>query len=194
MKVYIGSYCRWVGPYQISEWLLHYPVKWKWITEDQEHDFGGWLNNHYIGDFCRWIHSFQKRKVEIQIDDHDTWNAFTTISMIVHPLLVKYRDDLHGAGFVDEEDVPEHLRVSAAPELTDVEKNNGHVDDNFHKRWEWVLDEMIFAHAYHANDEAEMMFYDEITNKWDNEAEEKTRERVNNGMRLFAKYYRGLWD
>jgi hypothetical protein len=32
------------------------------------------------------------------------------------------------------------------------------------------------------------------THEWDKEGYDKHSKRIDNGLRLFGKYYRGLWD
>jgi hypothetical protein len=56
------------------------------------------------------------------------------------------------------------------------------VDENYFKRWDYVLDEMIYAFEQVQDDCCI------------NLAEETEWKRVNNGLRLFGKYYTGLWD
>jgi hypothetical protein len=112
-----------------------------------------------------------------------------TLSMLIHPMLEQLKETKHGSGHVDDEDVPEELRSTSAPELTKDQKDCGHTDDNFHKRWDWVLDEMIFAHYSQFND-WEDKFYDSK----DYDAMREIEKRIANGYRLFGKYYQGLWD
>lgn len=83
------------------------------------------------------------QKVEVHIDKWDTWNMDHTLSHIVLPMLKQLKKTKHGAPNVDKEDVPRHLW----PEEQDVlrYKEVGETDDNFFKRWDWVMDEMIFA-------------------------------------------------
>jgi hypothetical protein len=49
---------------------------------------------------------------------------------------------------VDDVDVPKELRSTSAP----AKENEWDTDDNHHKRWEWVLNEMIFAFEHHLDD------------------------------------------
>ncbi len=96
-----------------------------------------------------------ERKIKIQIDKWDTWSMDHTLSIIIHPLLVQLQATKHGAPLVDDEDVPEELRSSSAP----PKKNEYDTDDNFHKRWDWVLDEMIWAFAQKVDDKADDQFH-----------------------------------
>ena len=46
-----------------------------------------------------------ERKIKIEIDDYDTWDAYTTLSYIIHPLLVRYKEknDCHPGNLTEEE-------------------------------------------------------------------------------------------
>ena len=43
-----------------------------------------------------WPKTSDNRKVDIQIDKWDTWNADGTLAMIIYPMLVQLRDTKHG--------------------------------------------------------------------------------------------------
>ena len=66
----------------------------------------------------------------------------------------------------------------------------GETDDKFFKRWDWVLDEMIYAFDCKANKDDVYMRFD-IKDK---DAMNAEQERISNGFRLFGKYYESLWD
>jgi hypothetical protein len=154
----------------------------------------------------------QKRKMNIRVDYYDVWGADHTLAKIIHPVLVKLQEVKHGSPHVDDEDVPEHLRSTAAP----PKENEWETDDNLHLRWEWVLAEMIWAFEALGNDEFEDQFYSgesdwdfvkiegstyytmehgpKHTFKVDEEGMKAAYARIANGTRLFGKYYRGLWD
>ena len=160
----------------------------------------------------------RKRKIKIRIDDYDIWNADYTISLVVLPMLKLLKEQKHGSPSVDDEDVPEHLRTTAATPLTEEEKDTGHTDDLWEARWNWVLDEMIHTFECTANPDWEDQFYSgEHDIKWvdvefegkkmkqmthgpnhtfkaDYDAMKKAWERRKNGLRLFGKYYHALWD
>lgn len=241
MRVKIGPYNNWFGPYQLAEKILFWIPKEKDKygfphTAKRVHNFGEWLAHgsiepepeigDVIGDnddrhetwiykLLRWIDKKKKRKIHVHIDRWDTWSMDNTLSYIILPMLKQLKATTHGAPWVDDEDVPEHLRSTAAPELTEEQKNVHDVDDNHFKRWEWVLDEMIFAFQSGVDDNWEDQFttgeYDFRSKKteddlyqmvegpkhtavtdWD--ARKAYAERMKNGYRLFGKYYQGLWD
>jgi hypothetical protein len=203
MKVFIGKYRSWVGPFQIADWLQKVGV-----SEDRCDKIGDYLANTWLMNFCEWIHSKKKIKTKIRIDDYDVWSADYTLSLIILPVLKKLKEVQHGAPHVDDEDVPEGLglRSIEAPQ----KENDWDIDENHFKRWDWIMDELIWTFEQLASeDDGENQFYDhsECTKdsedildwskskvKVDHEGLKKHQERIQNGLRLFGKYYRGLWD
>jgi len=199
MKVYMGPYKTWYGSYQLVDKLFFW-IDRKGIFADDDPRYNRWdyrlsewlgdkLSDTWVNDVCLWFNEKRTRKVRIHIDEYDTWSMDHTLSMIIHPMLEQLKAEKHGAPHVDDEDVPEELRSTAAPELTEEQKNYGHSDDNFFKRWDWVLDEMIFAHASQFND-----WEDEYYDRKDFDGMRVIQDRIQNGYRLFGKYYQALWD
>jgi len=199
MKVYIGPYINWIGPYQIADKIFFW-VDRKGIfpDDDPRHErwdyiacekLGDWLADTWVSKFCNWYYGKKKRNIKIRIDDYDVWSMDHTLSLIILPMLLKLKEVKHGSPLVDDEDVPEHLRSTAAPELTEEENRYGSTDALFHDRWSWVIDEMIFAHESLNND-----WQDEYYDRKDYDGMRVVEKRVGNGFRLFGKYYQGLWD
>ena len=178
MKVYIGPYVNWFGPHQIAEKLLF----WKNEDDDTVYEFGRTLGkSKLLVAICKYIDSKRARKIQVRIDNYDTWSMDHTLAHIVTPMLKQLKEKTHGAPYTDDEDVPEHLRKSAAPPT----ENDWDTDENFFKRWEWIIDEMIFAFESKLNDD------------WDHGEWEDRRvieERIQNGFVLFGKYFQNLWD
>ena len=237
MKVNIGNYTNWFGPYQLAELLMFWVPKEKdeygfEHTADRVHKFGEWLAHgsvwtepevgdiHKWGDrphtwlykFLSWIHSKQGRTIKVHIDRWDTWSMDNTLAYIVLPMLKQLKETKHGAPYVDLKDVPKELH---GKKLTKKQKDNGEVDDKHFERWDWVLDEMIFAFDSKVNDGWEEQFetgeYDlqwkkledgisqmvegpKHTKVYDWEARKIYEARIQNGFRLFGKYYNNLWD
>lgn len=214
MKVYIGPFREWIGPYQIAEKLLFWMNKY---DDRRVYKFGEWLaggddKDSLLMKFCEWVYSKRPRKVEVRIDRYDTWNMDTTLTYIILPMLKQLQKDKHGSPMVDMEDVPEELRCVVVD----------HEDATIHKRWEWVLNEIIFAfeHKHPDNDwedayrsgefdhkfvvcktdaDGEPLMYQmengpNHTYQCDYAGIQKVEERIQNGFKLFGKYYQGLWD
>ena len=90
----------------------------------------------------------------VRIDRWDTWSMDHTLAHIVLPMLRQLRQTKHGSGSVDDEDVPEHLRSTVAQ----PQENDYDIDSNFHARWDWALDEMIFAFEHKVDDSWQEQF------------------------------------
>jgi len=119
----------------------------------------------------------RKRKVKVHIDDYDVWSANHTMALVIHPVLVRLKEKKKGAPWTYDEDVPEHLRSSVF-----AKKNEWDTDKNHFARWDWIMTEMIWAFEQELNEE------DGFT------SDPEIEKRKQNGRRLFAKYYNGLWD
>ena len=154
------------------------------------------------------------RKNEVKLDKEDSWSADWTIAQIAHPLLKQLQETKHGAPFVDDEDVPEELRsTSCAPK-----ENEWDTDANWFKRWDYVLDEIIFAMQEISNyNENEPKMYKHVGDLEFGEIDESTglgeikslgveripemeepnrqyHKRIQQGCVLFGKYFQNLWD
>ena len=127
-----------------------------------------------------------EQKVSVRIDDHDTWSMDHTLAHIVLPMLVQLKRTHHGAPFTDDEDVPEELRSTSAP----PKEKEWDTDDNHFKRWDWILDEMIWAFNQKCRDD----WMDDYDYSWASVEAIVHQERMTNGFKLFGKYYESLWD
>jgi hypothetical protein len=153
--------------------------------------------------------SSKERKVSVRIDKWDTWNMDTTLAHIVLPMLKQLKQTKHGSPYVALDDVPEHLH----PE---IKSEDGTTDSTHFERWDYVMDEMIFAFESKLKDwedqfwkvRPEIDFSDYLEDegkdvtplRWKVEGEcdwegmRAYQARITNGFRLFGKYYEGLWD
>jgi len=186
MKVYIGPYKNWFGPYQATNWLRTFLNEaWvDWITEKLPEAPFTWFNDLF------------QRKIKIRIDDYDVWGMDHTLSYIIYPMLLKIKQDKHGTPYVDDIDVPEEIRSTAAGVVMPTEE--GGMDSNFEKRWEWVLDQMIYSFSALVDEEnsIEDSFFktdEDGKSHFDREGHQKESEKVQNGFILFGKYFRSLW-
>ena len=239
MKIKIGPYENWYGPYQLAETLCFWAKKEKDEygiprKPDWVHNFGEWLahgsvepepevgeirswdrerHETVLSKFLTWIHSKKKRTIKVHIDRWDTWSMDDTLAHIILPMLVQLKATKHGAPQVDIDDVPKHLKPTK--KALAAYNKDGTTDEQFFERWDWVLDEMIFAFDSKVNDgwedqfetgESDLQFLQledgmsqmvegpNHTKVYDWEGREKYEERIANGFRLFGKYYQNLWD
>lgn len=218
MKVVIGPYKSWIGPYQIAELLCWWVPKiqdaddWRARKPDWVHDFGTWLsedkqgNDSWLTKFCNWVESKRKRQVYIKIDKYDSWSADHTLALIAVPLLKQLQATKHGAPLVDDLDVPEGLGLRSYE--TDKLPSDGDVDSNHFRRWDWVLAEIIWALEQKTSDRCEQQFYSEknpdlkttdFNAMMDNLVVDRPglqawQARKSQGLQLFGKYFENLWD
>jgi hypothetical protein len=232
MRIKIGPYKSWIGPYQIAEKICFWSPKIKDEygfprTQDWVHDFGTWLaedkngNDTWLTKLCQWVDSKKKRKVKIHIDRYDIWSMDHTLAMIVLPMLKQLKESKHGSAMVDPEDVPESMRFTDTEDWDSQlcfdfykESDTQKIQCDVHDRWDWVLNEMIFAFESYTHDWeekyrsgehdmqwkklengcSEMVYGPNNTYECDYEGLAKEQKRIDNGLRLFGTYYQGLWD
>ena len=225
MKVYMSGYrYHWVSPYTILKavcfWEKDEDVFYN-HTDDPNHKYEKWVNR--LMPFCTaWtkLLDFVHPKIQyVKIDTYDTWSMDHTLAHIVLPMLRQLKATKHGAPLVDDQDVPEGigLRSTEAP----AKENEWDIDSNHFQRWDWVLDEMIFAFECKLDDSWEDAFregeidwksvpcaWDENgkptmyemqdgpnnTYKCDYDGMKVVQDRIQNGFRLFGRYYQNLWD
>jgi hypothetical protein len=187
MKINIGIYINYFGPYHLAEKILF----WKDPDSDAVDALGDRLSESFVGAFLSWIYSKQRRTNEIRIDKYDTWDMFSTLATIILPMLKQLKATKHGSPAVDDKDVPKHLRSTVTPATDTCD-----VDVLLHQRWDWVMDEMIWAFEQIVDADSDSQFFDHSTipGTLDIEGWKAYNKRINNGTRLFGVYFRGLWD
>jgi len=245
MKIYISKYRdHWISPYTMLDYMFWWTdwskcSRWKLsdTLEDEARAIKGeksrfverpeWCEKWSdrltpISRALQWIGQKVYPRVEyVKIDRWDTWSMDHTLGMIALPMLKQLKETKHGAPLVDDEDVPEELRSTAAP----PKENEWDTDANHFRRWDWVMGEMIFAFECKVDDSWEDQYRsgeidlvwkpvdrdgNEVpkgehshyqmehgpndTYKCDYDAIREVEKRIDNGFRLFGKYYRGLWD
>ena len=215
MKVYFSGYRNhWLSPYTILEKVFY----WREIDYD-EPIIEKWSNR--LNPLCvaaQKFLDFVHPKIEyVKIDRYDTWSMDHTLGRIVLPMLKQLKASKHGAPYTDDEDAPEELKSTTAP----AKENEWDTDGNHFKRWDWIMDEMIFAFECKADDSWEDAFREGVidwktvpsawdengkptlytmedgpnnTYKCDYDGMKVVQDRIQNGFRLFGKYYQGLWD
>jgi len=144
------------------------------------------------------------QRVKVRIDRWDTWSMDSTLAPIILPMLVQLKTTKHGAPWVAVTDVPKELRPSKK-EVLEYTKD-GSTDPRFFERWDYILDEMIWAFEQKNRDHWENDYYGPYIEsedskplgghfEWiDDKGRQAHQERMTNGFRLFGKYYENLWD
>ena len=224
MKVYKSCYrSHWISPLTIVERIFFW-TPWSrqgrihLVVEDADYvPTPAWAEKlaDLIEPFSRvlqWFLDLVHPQINVvKIDRWDTWSMDHTLADIILPMLKQLKETKHGAPFTDDEDVPEYLRSHMAQ----PKENEWDTDSLHFMRWDWILDEMIWAFEQKVDDDAEGQFFDhsaydgsrlgdqeyldDITNnlskvKYDKAGHEAWSQRKANGFRLFGKYYENLWD
>lgn len=208
MKIWISKYRNhWLSPYVILKKVLF------WVDEDKIYNIKNKPNNPYdkwinlLEPFCISLQKFldfiHPRWTYIKIDRWDTWSMDHTLAEIILPMLKQLKKDKHGAPYTDDEDVPEYLRSHMAQ----PKENEWDTDSLHFMRWDWILDEMIWAFEQKTIDDDEGQFFEHAENgdklPWDKDYERPTvdwdklkahQARKKKGYELFGKYYEALWD
>lgn len=143
-----------------------------------------WLYNHSIN---LYLDKRPGQKIKVRIDPWDTWSMDHTLAPIIVPMLKQLKETKHGSPWTDDEDVPEELRSTNAP----PKENEYDTDKYHHDRWDWIMDEMIWAFEQKCRDDWMEDYY---YNKSDTDGANAHQARMSNGFRLFGKYYENLWD
>lgn len=219
MKVYLSNYRNhWLSPYTIMGGVLYWK-KWtdpKFNLFDDENEYlVKWLEP--ACELLQKILNFVHPQIEyVKIDKYDTWSMDSTLAKIILPMLKDIRASKCGAPATNDKDVPKHLRsTSASPK-----ENSWDTDALWFDRWTWILDEMIFAFQcivdntweeefytgtidrvmkaveYDENGKPTLYSYEKGPNhtyEFDKAGWLKVEKRIQNGLRLFGVYYRGLW-
>jgi hypothetical protein len=133
----------------------------------------------------------KKRKVDVQVDGFDTWNLDHTLALIIHPALVKFKEENTFALLqVEDVDLPPNFAKENAVDEDSMP------EEAATNRMNWLIDELIwtFAQITGNNDWEEVYFEKEAyENGYDIEGHQAHWKRIQNGLKLFGKYYLALW-
>ena len=172
----------------------------------------------------KWPKTSDNRKVDIQIDPWDTWNADGTLAMIIYPMLVQLRDSKHGVPSELVQDVggEDYVDQESFDFYKETHKEAWEVAS---ERWDEILDKMIWSFQqlvcgdydskYHHGEsdyefvESDKTYPNPVTGKiektfqminknpdcwYDIEGHKLHNDRIQEGLDLFGKYFRNLWD
>lgn len=113
-----------------------------------------------------------KRNIKIQIDEWDTWSLDHTLALVILPALRQYQKDSKEVGH------PCGLAPRKRP------PKNGCGKCGCEKKWHEILDKMIWSFEQITKDDVLAV---DVKNY------KKYQERIQEGLDLFAKYFRSLW-
>ena len=109
------------------------------------------------------------QKIDIHIDKWDTWSMDHTLAHIIVPMLKQLKATKHG--------IPSDFVIEGEDwELSEA-------------KWNLVLDKMIWSFEQLVGDN-EFSFFEWLKA----DAYYAYNEHIQEGLNLFGKYYRSLWD
>jgi len=166
-----------------------------------------------------------RRKIDIQIDNFDTWSFDHTRAHIIYPALLQLKATKHGvpSGIVDnvggedwsnqesfdfyKETHDESWTIAAKKwdEILDKmiwsfeQLLKGEYDDQYHHGdadFDWVKTDKTFPNPITGKMEATFQMVDRNPSEhwYDVEGHKLHEERIQEGIELFGKHFRNLWD
>lgn len=207
MKVHFGKYKDWFGPYQLVESIFFWVPKVegeyghkdfpKWVDK-----IGEWLSETWVYDVLAWIYDRQHRKLKVRVHDYDLWSADSTLAMVILPVLKEFRK----------------MKKFGVPSCNDTaiityEDETEEEHDKRIEEWNQTIDKMIWSFEQLVDENNEDQFWivppdyegcktssdlidrmNDRKNVFDYEALVKHNEKIQEGLDLFGKNFRNLWD
>jgi hypothetical protein len=174
-----------------------------------------------IGPFPK---KFGDRKIDIHIDKYDTWNMDGTLAMIIYPMLLQLKATKHGVPneFAEvggeghnsqdsfdfyKENVDElfNERIKAWDVALDKmiwsfqQIADGDYDSKYHHgeaKFDWIESDKQYPNPVTGIMEPTYQMVDKNPDEhwYDHVGHKLHEERIQEGLELFGKYYRNLWD
>lgn len=208
MKIFLGNYINYIGPYQLAQKLLF----WKDKNSSQVNDLGHFLKHGYVlseeekkeedernfSSFFTFIDFLENenKKPSTKLNDFCEW-VYSKLKRIEFVHIDKYDTwnmDHSLAKIIHPMllKLKETKQGSPNVDLEDVPEylrpsdsqynyyEEGKLDVYFHDRWDYVVDTMIYA-------------FNAISKQLDEGDDYYEPETIKEGLRLFGKYYQDLW-
>lgn len=164
------------------------------------------------------------RKVDIQIDKFDTWSMDHTIAMIIYPMLLQLKATKHGVPSefctVGGEDYAQQDSFEFYKESHDDAWKEGakrwddvldkmiwafgqlayeDYDHQYHHgdaKYDWVITNQTFPNPISGKMEATYQMVDKNPDEhwYDSIGHRLHEDRIQEGIDLFGKHFRNLWD
>jgi hypothetical protein len=167
---------------------------------------------------------YSGRKIEVEIHDYDTWSLDVTLAYIILPCLLRLKETKHGVPNEIVNDVGgESYNVQSSFDFY-TETHNESFDiackkwDDILDKMIWSFHQLIidyenryrYGKGIYETIELDELYPNPITGKleklykmndknkdnhwFDFVGQELHQERIQEGLNLFGKYYRNLWD
>jgi hypothetical protein len=164
------------------------------------------------------------RKIDIRIDHYDTWSMDHTLAMIIYPMLLQLKATKHGVphdfaevggeGYEQQdsfdfykENVDELFNQRCKEWDKALDKmiwsfqqiSDGDYDSKYHHgeaKFDWVESDKTYPNPVTGKIEPTYQMVDKNPNEhwYDHVGHKLHEERIQEGLDLFGKYYRNLWD
>jgi hypothetical protein len=186
MKVYMSNYRNhWISPYRIAEKLCF----WREIDYDEP-----WVARfHAITEpimsmFKRFLDTIHPNVDYVKIDRWDTWSMDYTLGLIILPMLKQLKASKHGH--------PSNLTEAQWNGILDkMIWSFGQVVEFYPDSQFWIVHPVIDWEAPVKPDADGLRKIKWIEKgKFDKRGYNKYNKQVNEGLALFGKHYRDLWD
>lgn len=171
-----------------------------------------------------WSKSKQNRKIKIEIENHDTWSLDHTLAKIIYPALLQLKSEMHGVpsefGDVGGASYENQQSFDFYTETHDEAWNKGITrwndildkmiwsfqqlsEDNYDSMYhhgnadyDWVKTDKLYPNITTGKMEPTYQMVDKNPNDhwYDFVGHQLHEERIQEGLELFGKYYRSLWD
>lgn len=142
----------------------------------------------------------KKRGIYTKFKDNELWDLDLTIAQFVLPRLIQFKKTTKG--------YPGRLIVDDNIDLSSISDSE---DDKYVTLWNNILDKMIWSFEQIVTNSEEPQLPDEAVQRvdmkdgiWNYEIDEQVKQkfwddtqaynnRIQEGLRLFAEYFRDLW-
>lgn len=155
----------------------------------------------------------RQRNISVKIDRYDTWNLDHTLALIILPALLQYKECCHGIpnDFADNSGNDD---VNGQMSFDFYQETHREAFDQSVERWNETLDKMIwsfyqiivdddsryhhgeavYTHKKVTGDLSEVVDTNPEDHWYDHKGHELHEQRIQEGLELFGKYFRNLWD
>lgn len=186
MKVYIGPYKKYYGPYQVTDFL----ARWFKLSDERHDALIAWLEKYTpLTMICKWFEN-RERVIKVKIHDYDTWNADGTLALIILPVLKRVKELKQGTPC--EMFCEEYFQISSSEEYFNegsfgpLHVRISALEQEAIQRWNDTLDKMILSFSRVLDDaNGEPTDIHELKKYW---------AEIDEGLLLFGKHYRNLWS
>jgi hypothetical protein len=164
------------------------------------------------------------RKINVQIDNYDTWNLDTTLALIIYPALLQLKAtkqgvpsefaEVGGEDYVNQQSFDFYTETHDEAWKVGLERWDetldkmiwsfeqllkGEYDDQYHHGsldFDWVKTDKTFPNPITGKIEATFQMVDKNPDEhwYDAEGHRLHEKRIQEGIELFGKHFRNLWD